>query len=229
MDEIPLRSPAAKVAFAKRAAGKMWTFHKTYFGDWQRIIINSILLLLLVLFVWAGFQPFSRIPSGARKKESAIMGVGLANSIEQFHADYGRLPLSANGATATGDMDTDTGEQPGLVAVLIGKEPLGSNLQNPRATNYLEGLKPAKRGKNADGPPWVNGLIYELPSQLAVVDAWGNHYHVRMDTNGEGFIENPCPDEVAEGRALLKQLVIVWSPGKDGHEETWEDNPKSWD
>ena len=126
-------------------------------------------------------------------------------------------------------METDTGTAQGLVTVLIGKEPAGPTIQNPRGTNYLDGLKPAKPGKSADGPPWVNGLIYEAPSQLAVVDAWGNLYHIRMDTNGDGLIANPCPDEVAEGRALLKQLVIVWSPGKDGKEETWEDNPKSWD
>ena len=97
------------------------------------------------------------------------MSVIIRNAVEQFHTDYARLPLPVTGGPATGDLDTETGAQPGLVDVLLGKEPPGSKLQNARAQNYLEGLKPAKPSKKAGGPAWVNGLIYELPSELAVV------------------------------------------------------------
>ena len=66
-------------------------------------------------------------------------------------------------------------------------------------------------------------------SKCSVVDGWGNFFRVRLDMDGDGSIENPCLDEALEGRAKLKARVIVWSPGKDGNDETWEDNPKSWD
>jgi hypothetical protein len=42
-------------------------------------------------------------------------------------------------------------------------------------------------------------------------------------------VENPNPDQVAEGQPKLNKRVIVWSAGKDGKETTWSDNPMSWD
>ena len=72
-------------------------------------------------------------------------------------------------------------------------------------------------------------MIDRTPPAYSIVDAWGNLYHLRLDTDGDGWVENPDSNQAAEGRPKLKKLVIVWSPGKDGLEETWEDNPKSWD
>jgi hypothetical protein len=158
------------------------------------------------------------------------MSMALSNAILQFLQDYGRLPLPPVGAPAKGDCDTDSGVLPGLVLVLLGKEPPGLTSQNRRSRNYLEGVKPAKANKKSTGLPWINGLTEDSAhSQYSVVDGWGNIFRVRLDTDGDGFVENPDINDVAEGRTKVKQPVIVWSPGEDGKEEAWLDNPKSWD
>jgi hypothetical protein len=90
-------------------------------------------------------------------------------------------------------------------------------------------MKQAKPGPKSGGPKWVNGLIDDSGSHfLFVVDPWGNFYHVRLDADGDGSLENPNIEERLAGRTRLQKRVLVWSPGKDGKEETWEDNPKSW-
>jgi len=163
------------------------------------------------------------------------MSLAISNGIDQFLADHGSLPLPTDNAPAGRDLDADTGSASGLVAVLSGKEPADSSTkpQNPGGVDYLEGIKPAKqlkptRAKSA--PPWANGLMTEgTPPQYSIVDAWGNLYHLRLDTDGDGWVENPDPLQVADGRTKLKKRVIVWSAGKDGREATWEDNPMSWD
>jgi hypothetical protein len=52
---------------------------------------------------------------------------------------------------------------------------------------------------------------------------------VKLDTDYNKELENPDTNGVADGLTKLAKRVLVWSPGKDGKEETWEDNVKSWD
>jgi hypothetical protein len=197
---------------------------------WDHIaLLAPGFLILLVLLISRGCR-FTDVLARVRQKESQVMGTALRNGIDQFLADYGRLPLPAGSTSATADLDTDSGVLSGLVSVLSGKETPSPSRQNPRNTDYLEGLKPAKPNKKPGGPPWINGLIWDPAlSVFSIVDGWGSFYRVRLDTDGDGLVENPSPNEVAEGRPQLKQRVIVWSPGKDGKDETWEDNPKSWE
>lgn len=61
------------------------------------------------------------------------------------------------------------------------------------------------------------------------MDAWGGYYRVRFDSNYDGEMLNPNEDEVGEGRMKLPNRVIIWSAGKDGKWDTWDDNIKSWD
>ena len=183
-----------------------------------------------MVLLWAASQSGSRITGGVRQKEAQVICVSLRNATQQFLADYGKLPLPVSADPATGGLDTDSGVMPGLMAVLHGKEPPGTAPQNPRGTDYLNGIKPANSGKKPGGPLWINGVTMGPGlSKCSVVDSWGNFFRVRLDTDGDGLVENPIPDEVPEGRPRLKQRVIIWSPGKDGNDETWEDNPKSWE
>ena len=188
---------------------------------------------IIAILAAASFAGYGKIVEGVRKKESQVMSVAIANSVTQFYADYNRLPKSASSTEGT-DTETTTEGAEGVVKVLIGKEGENDALQNPRATNYAEGLKPAKPNKKSKAASagasdkWVNGLVFE-DDNYEIVDGWGNYYKMKLDSNYDKEIENPNIDEVAEGRARLPKQVIVWSAGKDGKEETWEDNPKSWD
>ena len=153
----------------------------------------------------------------------------ISNAVEQFYADYSRLPLPSGPPPHGGDRDTDTSPTHGFVSLLIAQEAENGKSQNANRTNYLEAFKPA-RLKPTDESPWRNGMISDVATgAYGIVDYSGKPFRIRLDTNGDQQVANPDPDEVAEGRLMLPKRVIVWGAGKDGNWETWDDNPKSWD
>ena len=199
-------------------------------GSWDWTLIGFAVLMIAI--IWAASQADGRIPNGVRQKEAQVMAVAIDNSVEQFLADNGRLPVPEKACNRGGDSDNDTSSIEGLTTILIGKESGTTPKQNLQGADYLEGIKPAKLSKKAGTPhAWSNGLIVDEKgiNWYSIVDSWGNFFRVRLDTDRGGFVENPDINEIAEGRTKLKRRVIVWSYGKDGKEETWTDNPKSWD
>jgi hypothetical protein len=199
-------------------------------GYWNWTRIGFAVLLIVIL--WAGTQSDGRIPPGVRQKEARVMAVAIRDSVEQFLADYGRLPVPEKAGNREEDTDSDTSSIEGLATILIGTESGTTPRQNLQGVDYLEGIKPAKLSEKAGTPhAWSNGLIIDDKgiNWYSIVDSWGNIFRVRLDADGDGFVENPDLNGVAEGLTKVKQRVIVWSPGEDGKEETWTDNPKSWD
>lgn len=188
---------------------------------------------IIAILAAASFGAYTKITEGVRRKEGSVMAMAVSNAVTQFYADYNRLPKPVS-ATDGADNDCTTESADGLVKVLLGKEGEVELVQNSRNTNYLEGIKPAK--KNATPKPafagasadWTNGLV-STDETVEIVDPWGNYFKVRLDGDYNSELENPSLDEVAEGRTTLPKRMLVWSSGKDGKEETWEDNVKSWD
>ena len=64
---------------------------------------------------------------------------------------------------------------------------------------------------------------------FGIVDGWGHYFRIRLDSDGNKELDNPHPGQVAEGRTRMVKRVLVWSAGKDGNWNTWEDKPMSWD
>ncbi len=193
----------------------------------ELLVVISIIAILAA----ASFGAYGKIVESVRQKESLVMAVAISNSVEQFYADYNRLPKPSS-ATDGADSETTTEAGEGIVKVLIGKEGDADSVQNPRNVDYAEGIKPAKaggkKGATAGGSDkWVNGLVYE-DDNYEIVDNWGNYYKIKLDSDYNKELENPNIDQVSEGRGKLPKRVIVWSVGKDGKEETWEDNTMSW-
>jgi hypothetical protein len=182
----------------------------------------------LLLGVGSLLTPWHPIAPG-EFNESRLVAVSIANAIESFNGDYNRTPLPSGPPPAGGDRETDSSPSHGFIAMLIGLEGPISNPQNPRKTDYLDGIKPAKANPPGD-PPWRNGLITDSKTgAYGIVDAYGNYYRIRLDTNGDKEITNPHPEQAAEGRRTMRKQVIVWSAGKDRDWNTWDDNPMSWD
>lgn len=191
-------------------------------------------MAIIAILAAASFAGYGKIVEGVRKKEAQVMAIAVANAVEQFYADYNRLPKPTS-ATDGADSDTTTEGGEGLVKVLTGKEGEEGAVQNTRKVDYAEGIKPAKvvKGKAATAQAggsdkWRNGLVLE-DENIEIVDGWGNYYKVKLDTDYNKELENPDTNGVADGLTKLAKRVLVWSPGKDGKEETWEDNVKSWD
>ena len=55
-----------------------------------------------------------------------------------------------------------------------------------------------------------------------LADPWGRPYHVRMETSGDGWIEDPF-----EAGARRYLVVLVYSAGPDGRLGT-KDDIRSW-
>lgn len=188
---------------------------------------------IVAILAAAAFGGYGKIVENAKRTDSRILGNSIANAVTLYYADYNRLPKSAN-STQGDDTETDTSGPEGIIKVLLGKEGEGTSLQNSRNTNYLEGIKAAKNrsGKRPAESPgsdkWINGLVME-EGNYEVVDGWGNYYKMKLDSNYDNEMENPNTVEVGQGREKLPNKVIIWSPGKDGKMDTWEDNVKSWD
>lgn len=188
---------------------------------------------IIAILAAASFAGYGKIIDGVRKKESQVMAVTISNAVTQFYADYNRLPKSASSADGTDTQSTTEGAE-GIIKVLAGKEGDSDALQNPRATNYVEGIKPAKPNNKSKAASagasdkWINGFVLE-EDNYEIVDGYGNYFKILLDSNYDKELENPNIDEVGEGRARLPKQVIIWSAGKDGKEETWEDNPRSWE
>ncbi len=191
-------------------------------------------MAIIAILAAASFAGYGKIVEGVRKKEAQVMAIAVANAVEQFYADYNRLPKPTS-ATDGADSDTTTEGGEGLVKVLTGKEGEEGAVQNTRKVDYAEGIKPAKVVKGKAGTAqagasdkWRNGLVLE-DENIEIVDSWGNYYKLKLDTDYNKELENPDTNGVADGLTKLAKRVIVWSVGKDGKEETWEDNVKSWD
>jgi hypothetical protein len=170
---------------------------------------------------------FERVP----QKGSTVMARALAEAIKQFDTDYHKLPAPTGPTPQGGDRDTDSAPSHSFIAILGGKEESSPEAQNQKHLDYLEGIKPAKtpRKPGADYG-WVDGLISDpATGAYGIVDYKGKPYRIRLDTNHDETLTNPNTDQAAKGRPTLKARVLVWSAGKDGDWNTWDDNLMSWD
>lgn len=190
---------------------------------------------IVAILAAAAFGAYGKIVENAKRTDSRVMGKGIADAVTQYYGDYNRLPKPTS-ASSGEDSKTDTSSADGMIKILMGKEGESDTVQNSRKINYLEGMKNAK-ARTGTKPPggeapgsdkWVGGLVVE-ESNTEAVDGWGNYYSMMLDTNYDGEMENPNLDEVGDGRQKLSNRVIIWSAGKDGKEDTWDDNVKSWD
>ena len=175
---------------------------------------------------------FGQQIQAVRQKEAMFMAKDIATSFDGFKKDYNTRPLPSNPAPPGGDSEADTSSAHSLINILLGKEPENGTRQNPRNTDFLESIKPAIKARPKEAPlVWKNGIYMdETTSGYGIVDIWGNPFRIRFDTNSDNQLANPNPDQTAAGRpVILNKSAIVWSAGKDGDWDTWDDNPMSWD
>lgn len=165
-----------------------------------------------------------------RISDCRMAATGIADAALQFYGDFKRLPCPPGHSDPAGDLDTDSSPESGFISLLAGSDMADRNVrrlnQHSRNINYLEGMKNARPGNQTD---WISGFFAQAGTgACGFTDFMGAYYRVRLDTDYDGEIANPNPDEVREGRGKLDYRVIVWSAGKDGRWDTWDDNVKSW-
>ncbi|WP_367873188.1 hypothetical protein [Luteolibacter sp. Populi] len=174
--------------------------------------LSALIVLLMVL---NHFAEDTRIEKYKRVRTKTILS-GLLQTVEGFHSIYGRLPacvppggeLAMNGQAATT-----------LLTVLLGKEPVGSPMDNRKQIRFLN-IEETKRRERG-------GLLYppdhdDLPP-VGIYDPWGNPFHLRFAPKDGSGIQDPFqPDQRIQGKA-----VIVFSYGPNGKPDA-KDDLKSW-
>ena len=145
--------------------------------------------------------------------DAQVTATAICNAVQGYELDFDHLPRPVSGVTGH-DWDTDSGESEQIISILKGLEVN----QNPWKSDYLGDIREAKMTESGR----LSGIVRSSDSS-AVVDPWGSPYLIRLDGDGDGFVANPSQTD-----ARLKEIVIVWSAGKDGDPATWEDNVGSW-
>ena len=179
-----------------------------------------VVVAIIALLVAGSFGAYGFVMDKARRKSALTTEMVLVNAIENFYADYTRFPQPTSGGGNNQDIDTDTSGAEGLITAMLGKDPT----QNSKSRDYIGDMKAAKMQNGVQ----VDGLINE-ENNYGIVDAWGNPYQIRMDTNYDNEIANPNTEDRGPGRSQLRKRVLIWSAGKDRDPSTWKDNISSWE
>ena len=171
---------------------------------------------LLLLFVIFAFWQFHGYVNKVVRADAQSTTMAIYNAVDQYHAEYERLPAPES-ATIGRDWDTNSSAEENLISILKGRD-ADANL---KAIDFLGDIKDAKQ----EGGKFLNGVIL-TGAAMALVDPWGQPYHIRLDGDGDGFVANPNPGDYPVTR--IAKPAIIWSAGKDGDPETWKDNVGSW-
>lgn len=166
----------------------------------------SLTLVALVLF------GYSRMEYRRNANSTAWQ---LSNAISAYSTEHRSYPT----ATTSG-FDTDLSSDFQLMELLLSSDSNnGPTHVSPRWIPFFAGTEADfdSNGRKTGGLGKNDSGLREL------WDPWGNHYRVRLDTNGDGKVADPSGRE-----EFITRSIIVWSAGKDGDFETWNDNLRTW-
>ena len=167
----------------------------------ELLVVISIIVVLAAMSFGAANMAIGR----AKKLQTDNDARGLQSAIERYYNEYSKLPDFG----IQGDEATTDGQAGGeLLKILLAKEEVASGMQNPRQIVFLN----AKESKNkAKG-----GLVYSSGGSSATpqgyYDAWGNPFHIKIDDDFDGEINDP----LQSGNIIRNKNLVVYSYGPDG-------------
>lgn len=166
----------------------------------QGFTLVELLVVITIIAVLAAmsFAGVNAAIKKARRTEGIVLATMLANAVEEFYGEYGRIPSGFQR-----EFDTDTNAD--FLQILAAQES-GGDIQNSRKLPFLEG-KEAKGKKN--------GIYYGGGA--------GGQIEGLFDPTGQPFtvVLNVDYDDVLEFQVGNKQYRLrgkqaaVYSPGTD--------------
>jgi prepilin-type N-terminal cleavage/methylation domain-containing protein len=177
----------------------------------ELLVVISIIVVLAAMGVNVAASAITR----AKKLRSTNDATQLLHGIENFDRDYGRFPdFGATGEEA--QTDGEAGAE--LLTILLGKEEVSDSMQNKKQTAFVEFKE--SQSRNHGGLVYSSGAADARPEGL--YDAWGNPFHIKIDTENDGALEDPF----TRGK-VIRASVIVYSYGAD-KKAGGNDDVKTW-
>ena len=177
----------------------------------ELLVVISIIVVLAAM----GMTVIRSSLARAKKLKTENDATVLLKGIEGFEREYSRYPdFGARGE------ECRTDGMPGseLLIILLGKEEVGTSMQNKRQTAFVDFRESPSRKKG--GLVYGSGATGARPEGL--YDSWGNPFYLRIDSGSDGELEDPFnPGNV------VRESVIVYSYGAD-EAPGGGDDVKSW-
>jgi prepilin-type N-terminal cleavage/methylation domain-containing protein len=178
----------------------------------ELLVVITIIGILVGIAVPVG----NKVLENTRKVKVQATIKDLQVAIKGYQTEYNRYPMKQAGGM---DADITTDDSTPLISVLMGEN---KDDLNPREIVFIE-LPIAKNG--AGGLTGDEGA-YQL------TDGWGEHFHIKMDTDYDNRIENPDVQNEdssisGDAPARLPMGVLIYSKGRDKKENT-QDDVVSW-
>ena len=192
------------------------TFHRPRRGF--TLIELLVVIAIISVLAGAGFAAGAAALNRARKVTAQAAAIAVEKAVNSFYSEYGTLPIPAGGGR-----QIDTASDVDFLRVLLGDEPEGANMLNPRGIKFLT----VKEGKTRGAEGGTDGLVYSGNTVRGMFDPWGNGYTVVLDTEFENRLTFQTPD--GRSQTLNGRRVAVFSPGvPDGENVTGATLVKTW-
>ncbi len=178
----------------------------------ELLVVISIIVVLAAMSLGA----ISVVNKKAKNTQTLNDANNLKMALDRFYGEYNRLPDFG----MTGDeMQMEGQAASELLTILLGKEEVGSNMQNPRQLAFLNSKPNTIKAKG--------GLIYSSASSNAMpegfYDAWGKPFRLKIDDDYDGEILDP----LRQGNVIRGATFAVYSYGADNKQDGG-DEIKTW-
>jgi hypothetical protein len=167
----------------------------------------TVVSIVVVLGLLAMVGIFLNAGRPHRNSNSVWAAIALESAINNFHTEYGVLPVVGS------HIQTDGPDGVRFLNILLGLEGDSAQKQNPRSIKFLS-VREAKGRRN--------GLQYDETGNRVVglYDVWGNPFIVEINVKNEDKLRFKLGGRLVE---LPGHLAAAFSPGKDGIPGTPDD------
>jgi prepilin-type N-terminal cleavage/methylation domain-containing protein len=169
----------------------------------------ELLVVISIIAILAGllFPAVQGALEAAKKTQAKNDATNIANAINAYMTEYGKLPSAQSDSDIQASQDTSD-----IMDVISGTDKDGLN---PRKITFLE----IPNAKDSKSPK--NGRASSGGAQTgAYMDPWGQPYYISLDTSYDEEITDPA------GGGTIRKTVLVWSKGNLSKKDSKD--PKKW-